>query len=159
MVTSLYGLAYTLFREGRRHWGRLNDDVIIHTGITGHLAEIDGTVTPMKALLYPDGRLKIYAGSRWDFGSGPALNTPGMVRASLVHDAFCHLTNLGLVPWSVRKDADRLFRDMLKEYQPDFHPLDPRRMARWRRWAGVRLNSKFWAYWGRKMNDSVGDVD
>lgn len=152
MVTSLFGLRYELFKRGRRHWGRLQEDAVIHTGITGHEAELDGTLTPMRASLHPDGILIIYAGSEWDFGSGPAVNTPGMLRASLVHDAFCHFTNLRLVPWSVRAEGDRLFRTMIKHYQPDYHPLHPMRLNRWWRWGSVSLYSQLVGRWKDRVD-------
>lgn len=60
-----------------------------------------------------DGMLNLRSGYIWDFGSGPAIDTPDMVLASLVHDAFYELMNLELIPWTVRKKADKLLKQML----------------------------------------------
>ena len=84
--------------------------------------------------LFPDGCLVIRAGYMWDFGSGPAIDTPEMVAASLAHDALCDLTNAGHLPWYYRRKADKYFRELLKAYGVPMH-------RRWYCWAAVRLHS------------------
>lgn len=64
--------------------------------------------------LDPEGRMRLLEGYVWDFGSGPAIDTPDMVVASLAHDAFYECMVLGLLPWSVRKSADKYFKKLLK---------------------------------------------
>ena len=66
-------------------------------------------------LLGEDGMIFVSKGYVYDYGSGPAINNPSMVYASLIHDAFYDLLNEGELPWSQRKRADKLFRDMLLE--------------------------------------------
>ena len=54
-------------------------------------------------------------GYLWDFGSGPAIDTPDMVYASLAHDAFYELMQKDLLPWDCRKAVDRYFKRLLKQ--------------------------------------------
>lgn len=102
---------YTLL-NGRSNRARLDEDYRFDTGIKGHEARIE--YRPDACQLWPFGTLIVYEGFVWDFGSGPAIDTPDMVIASLAHDALCGLTDRGLVPWSVRKQADKYFRYLLK---------------------------------------------
>lgn len=64
----------------------------------------------------PSGELYIGEGFIWDYGSGPAIDTPAMIVASLAHDALCYLTDEALLPWKERKRADKYFRTVLKDY-------------------------------------------
>lgn len=61
------------------------------------------------------GTLMMYEGYKWDLGSGPAVNDPAMINASLAHDGLYELISRGLLPLRYRKDADRVFRELLKE--------------------------------------------
>lgn len=142
-------LKYERFKRDGRYWGRLLGTVMLHTGVTGHSAKLDGDKTPMRGQLFESGQIVIEKGSEWDFGTG-AVNTPSMVRASLPHDFFCHITNLRLVPWSVRRKSDADFRRQLKHYQPDYFILNPLRLNRWWRWSGVSLYSQVVARWRDK---------
>ena len=81
-----------------------------------------------------DGALTIGEGYEWDFGSGPAIDTPDMVVASLVHDAGCDLTIEGAIPWEYRREFDREFRRVLKRYGT---PL----IRRWYCWLAVRYDA------------------
>lgn len=95
------------------HWktrtGELVGAFTAFTNITNY------TATTPWIQLHKDGRLDLAKGYQWDFGSGPAIDTPEMIKASLVHDAFYELMNLGEIPWDVRRPADRLLRDMLRD--------------------------------------------
>ena len=95
-----------------RKRGRLRENYTYQTPITGHnLIWGNGQ---FRCRLYDDGRLTIYAGSIWDFGTW-AIDTPAMVYASLPHDAFCLLTNSGVLPWECRMAADKYFGQCLKD--------------------------------------------
>jgi hypothetical protein len=61
------------------------------------------------------GYLHLEPGYVWDFGSGPAIDTPDMVYASLAHDALYELMQKNLLPWSLRKKVDQYFRGLLKQ--------------------------------------------
>jgi len=102
---------YTLV-DGRNDLARLDRTYVFSTDILGYEAEIVETHDGCK--LDPDGMLTVWSGFVWDFGSGPAVDTPDVVIASLAHDALCRLTNRGLLPWSVRAEADAFFRYLLK---------------------------------------------
>jgi hypothetical protein len=121
--------------NGKR--GKLLSDYIFSTPITGYRVRLQ-TKTE-RADLFPDGRLVIYAPTEWDFGSGPAVNTPAMVYASLAHDIFCVMTNLRLLPWSCRGAADKYFWSCLTEAGAA--------TSRWWRAPGVMLYSQLVARW------------
>ncbi|MCA1800694.1 MAG: DUF1353 domain-containing protein [Actinobacteria bacterium] len=89
----------------------LRETVYYETGIG-----VEDLTYILNAALYTDGTLRIDSGFTWDFASGPAVNTPSMVYASLAHDALSRMTIAGVVPWSVRKQADQYFRDLLKQF-------------------------------------------
>jgi hypothetical protein len=143
ITTSLASLDYELIRENR--WGRLNRPVVIDTGIAGHDVLVDEPT--LNFHLMSDGTLWVGMGTEWNFGSGPAVNTPEMVRASLPHDVFCVLTDRGLVPWSVRGEADRLFRDMIKTLSPARKWYNPMRYWYQARYAAVYTYSNGVARW------------
>jgi hypothetical protein len=131
------GIHYDLIDGGKR--GRLLSGLEFEGPITGQ------SVNDWSLNLYlaPDGCLTLYAGFVWDFGSY-ALDTPAMVIASAAHDAYCVLTDRGLIPWECRAKADKYFRELLKENGVGF-------ARRWWCWTGVRTYSKFWAYWKRQV--------
>ena len=66
-------------------------------------------------LLAEDGMIFVSEGYIYDYASGPAINNPAMVYASLIHDAFYDLLKRGRLPQDQRKRADKLFRNMLLE--------------------------------------------
>lgn len=55
---------------------------------------------------------KYYA---WDGASGPTIDTPNSMRASLVHDALYQLMRMSKLPQKFVKPADKLFRKILIE--------------------------------------------
>lgn len=129
---------YELIANGKR--GRLLDAYSYHTPIKGYEAEIMERTT--RCRLAADGTLVVFFCTEWDFGSGPAVDTPAMVAASLAHDMFCELTNRRLIPWECRKMSDGYF----------LHILAACGNGPWRyaRWAGVSLYSQLVARWRDK---------
>ncbi len=65
--------------------------------------------------LMATGSLNIYTGYLWDFGSGPAIDTPAVVYASLGHDVLYDLIGQGKLPKRYRKTADVWFKQLLKD--------------------------------------------
>jgi hypothetical protein len=116
--------------------GTLLSDLVFETPIKGHDVDLGGI------RLTEVGTLTLHAGFNWDFGSG-AIDTPEMVKASAAHDAFCLMTDLGHLPWSVRAQSDKYFRELLEQNGVGF-------CRRWWCWMGVRSYSKTFAYWNRK---------
>lgn len=53
------------------------------------------------------GKLTIRQGYAWDGPSGPALDTPGAMRASLVHDVLYQLMREEFLPREARAQADK----------------------------------------------------
>ena len=62
-----------------------------------------------------DGYLFIKDGYAWDGPSGPTIDTPDSLRASLEHDAMYQLMRLGELDRSFRKAVDKRFYTVLKE--------------------------------------------
>lgn len=66
--------------------------------------------------LYLSGRkLDIGKGYAWDGASGPTWDDKTNMQAALVHDALYQLLREGLLPATLRKEADLLFYRMLRE--------------------------------------------
>lgn len=68
-----------------------------------------------------EGVLKIRAGYHWDGPSGPAIDSKGFMRGSLVHDALYQMVRRGLLPKDRRLAIDAL----LKRYciEDGMHPI------------------------------------
>ena len=115
--------------------GRLNANYTFkHTPIRGYGVAL--TRPPEdKCVLSPNGNLVIHKGFVWDFASG-AIDTPDMVKASLAHDALCRLVDSGALPKSEQKNADRYFRQVLKESGTSW-------FRRWYAYAAVRIYQYF----------------
>ena len=62
-----------------------------------------------------EGVLTIWEWYAWDGASGPTIDTPSSMRASLVHDALYQLMRLGLLDQKCRQEVDVLFRDICLE--------------------------------------------
>jgi len=58
------------------------------------------------------GLLQIMSGYAWDGPSGPTIDTKNFIRGSLIHDAFYQLIRDGNLPYSYKKYADLLLRDI-----------------------------------------------
>lgn len=126
---------YELIKNGK--WGRLLEDYAYYTPIKGYFADM--RLENFHCSLREDGFLVIYSDSEWDFGSGPAVDTPAMVIASLAHDAGCHMTNHRVLPWECRARFDAYFRELLK--------TNGNGLWRYVRWAGVVTYSQLVARW------------
>lgn len=132
--------------------GELTADVEYWTGITGHRLDFARVVATkygpawVDCSLFDDGRLAVRTGTQWDFGSGPAVDTPAVVIASLAHDMICHLTNYRLIPWQCRAMGDRMYRVMLEQNGAGL-------VRRGVHWIGVRGYSELIARWRDKKCD------
>lgn len=87
---------------------------------TGTLTEEFRFSTPFFEYRYEDalvqlekGVLTLREGFTWDYGSGPAIDTPSMVYGSLAHDALYYLMIHGAVPKNRRRDIDKYFKRLL----------------------------------------------
>lgn len=134
------------FVRNGRHFGRIAEMVQWQTEVKGFAVrynghvDSDGTTLWVSFELFPDGVMNAYSLTEYDFGSGPAIDDLCVIYSSLPHDIGCHLTNMGLIPWKWRKYFDGLYSKALSFYGCPW----------WRKayqWTGVRLNSKFVAYW------------
>ena len=96
------GISYELIKGGCK--GLLTQDITYKTSIIGRRVSFDRD--SMRCDLHIDGRLVVYSGSEWDFGTF-AIDTPAMVYASLEHDAICNMTNARLLPWRYRMEGDK----------------------------------------------------
>ena len=114
-MTTLSVPHHELFRQNGRRWGRLLSDYTIQTPITGYNRTLD--TGRFRCTLFSDGRLIVFKWSEWDLGSGDiTIQDIAMIVASLPHDAFCHMTGRGILPWSVRRLADNFLAKMLWQY-------------------------------------------
>ena len=77
-------------------------------------------------------RMRLSPGYQWDGASGPTYDTANTHRATAFHDAMYTLLETGVLPRKFRRQADRIFRDMLKEDGMSFV-----RRCLW--WRGVRM--------------------
>lgn len=144
MLVSNFPYRYCYARGNKG--GILEGEVTYATPIRGYSCRLKRYVGKcwVDCELFRDGTLVARAGTQWDFGSGPAVNTPPMVRASLAHDMFCHLTNAGLLPWRCRWRADWYFACLLWR-------LGSTVPIAWR-YPGVVLYSQLIAWW----RDGIG---
>lgn len=89
-----------------------------------------------KCRMKQDGTLVVFPGFVWDFASGPAIDTPEVVMASLAHDCLGWLVDNKMINEDCRKKADKLYFNILKEKQVWF-------IRRWYHYLAVRAYS-FW---------------
>lgn len=83
-------------------------------------------------LLDIDGGITIREGYAWDGPSGPTIDTPNFMRASLVHDALYQLMREGYISINHRQAADRLLQRLCREDGMSW-------VRAWWVYAGVRL--------------------
>ena len=105
----------------------------IPTRVFGHAAAIESSaqICPW-VRLDPDGRLAIRAGYSWDGASGPAIDTPNIMVASLAHDALYQLISEGHLPKRCRRAADLTLRKLCER-------AGMGAFRRWYVWLAVRL--------------------
>jgi len=114
------------FKFRGMQYAELTEIYKCQTPIVGHIASIP------HVLLSDDGLLMVTAGYHYDFGSGPAVDTPAMIYASLAHDCFYDLMKADELPWDARPGADKFFRAQLLE-------------------AGMNPLRAWWCYWGVRI--------
>lgn len=51
------------------------------------------------------GVLRIFKGYKWDGASGPTIDTPSTIRASLIHDALYQLIRMGHLDIDIHREA------------------------------------------------------
>lgn len=67
------------------------------------------------------GRFTVYPGYMWDGASGPTVDTPDTIKASLGHDAGYEAIRRGHLPPEAKAVIDRWFHDQLiRDGVPDF---------------------------------------
>ena len=89
---------------------QLKSDYYFRTNIKPEDAILTQFIT-----LCTTGLLYIRKGYAWDGPSGPAIDTPSFMQASLVHDALYQLMREGLVDINYRKDADLMLYKIARE--------------------------------------------
>ncbi len=101
---------FIYYKAGYKY--QVNVSVEVDTGIIPN-----GPISTELATLSAEGLLKISAAFAWDGPSGPTLDTPNFMAASLCHDEFYEMLRLGLLPagQGYRKAADKLLRKMCRE--------------------------------------------
>lgn len=67
-----------------------------------------------------NGVLTVSVGYRWDGPSGPTLDTPATMRASLEHDVFYQMIRAGDLPPETRDLGDAILRRRMEEYPSRF---------------------------------------
>jgi hypothetical protein len=91
--------------------------------------------------------VNIYAGGKFEhpyitLKKGYAINGVNLlpdrkvwIRAAFIHDALWQLIELGKLPKSMARVADRIFRDIVAE--------DDNKFNAWLMWLGVRIGAKW----------------
>lgn len=100
MITAYY-------RELKRYKYQLMEDFIYVTKIRGFEANLE------LIKLDREGNLTILKYYAWDGASGPTLDSPSAMRASLVHDALYQLMRLNLITQDQLIPIDKLFHKIL----------------------------------------------
>ena len=65
--------------------------------------------------IQPDGLITASKGYSWDGASGPTIDTPSNMRASLIHDIIYQAIRDGHIDISWRKDADKELQKIMIE--------------------------------------------
>lgn len=112
----------------------------LHTRYTIYTTIPKEKAKTTKLILYRDGQLTIHAGYEWDGASGPTIDTPSTMRASLVHDALYELIRKGLLDIKYKEHADRLFYSVMLQ---DSAPLTRfKRLRAWYYFKAVKVFGK-----------------
>lgn len=128
-----------VYRDVRGWKYIVEKDIAYQTSIKGYSRTIEYKGKVLARLL-ADGMLFVYPDYAWDGPSGPTMDTPDWMDASLVHDIFYQLMRSKQIPndkdrkarEKVRKKADQLMRKMLLE-------AGMSRFRAWYSYQGVRL--------------------
>lgn len=88
----------------------------VDTGIDGNAARVFNLKSGVVILeLDQFGVLTLNTGYRWDGASGPVIDRPSNMRASLAHDGLYQLLRAGKLDPELRREADAVYRDLLIE--------------------------------------------
>lgn len=79
--------------------------------------------------------LHIDRGYAWDGPSGPTVDTPSFMRASLVHDALYQMIRYEAIPATVRPAVDKLLLEIC--IQDGMHPFRARAAYKALEWFGA----------------------
>jgi hypothetical protein len=116
------------YRDISKYKYLLEEPLTVTVPIRGITARVDGDWVSLSEY----GLLVIRKGYAWDGASGPAIDTPDFMRASLVHDALYQLLREGALPPGKRSVADAVMRSICREDGMG-------RFRSWYCWLGVRL--------------------
>jgi hypothetical protein len=98
-----------IFYKERKYKYQLTRPYQIQTGIIGYeISEVHFHMTE-------EGLLTVHALYAWDGASGPTVDGPDNMRASLVHDVIYQMIRMGVIPESYKDYADTTFREILLE--------------------------------------------
>lgn len=84
----------------------VTEDLSYGTNMRGFETEILDSSGEQLALLVASGMLAVRRGYAWDGPSGPTIDTPDWMDASLVHDVFYQMIRRGQLPLRKRRLAD-----------------------------------------------------
>ena len=110
------------------------------TAISWHLKPPNGDIITKFLVLRKSPNKKVYLwikpGYAWDGPSGPALDTPTAMTASLIHDALYQLIRQGALP-----NVDDITRHAA---DAEYHRYCKKAgMSCWRRWLHYRMLRKY----------------
>jgi len=115
-----------------RGWKYIVDETISYkTSVFNYARTIDYK-DEVLARLCPDGELIVRPGYAWDGPSGPTIDTPDWMDASLVHDIFYQFMRIGQLPNDEsygareklrRKVDDLMYKMLLEAGMPRFRAL------------------------------------
>lgn len=96
----------------RKNWKYKTTSVFTYLS---NFCPIDGDFSEEFISLDRDGHLTIKEGYCWDGASGPAKDSPSIMRASLVHDALYQLMREGILLRRNRQRADKILYILCRE--------------------------------------------
>ena len=109
----------TVKYEKFSHKYRVTSEMVgYHTLIEGRSAFVRDPVSDqLWARLFPGGALHIFKGAPWNGPSGPTIDTPSFMDASLAHDYLYTMIEQGSLPMKpCRRLADKTMRRIAKEH-------------------------------------------
>lgn len=128
---------------------RLHQTATYFTGIKGWAARIlDRRTGKVLAEHTQDGWLHVHPGYQWDGASGPVVDRRANMRAGLFHDVLYQFLRQGSWPASLRKEADRVYREA---YAED----GGWRFIGWLDYAGLRVGAGYAAARQREVEETV----
>lgn len=113
----------------------LTKTIAAETLITGESVTVTN-YGEIVAMLYPSGLLRLYPGFSWDGATG-AFDDDQNLKPSAVHDALYSMIEMGDLPFSCRRDADRTLFALMLPKNTWAHPW--KTIRAWYHFAAVRL--------------------